>query len=51
MKALAKEIKDGKVEVKIKDQRVVVNVEGSDNPNSDNARVEQEGTGNLYKSC
>ena len=42
VKALAKEIEDGKVKVKIKDQRVVVNVEGSDNPNSDNARVEQE---------
>ena len=42
VKALAKEIKDGKVDVKIKDQRVVVNVDGSDNPNSDNARVEQE---------
>ena len=35
-------LKDGKVDVKIKDQRVVVNVDGSDNPNSDNARVEQE---------
>ncbi len=42
VKALAKEIEDGKVKVKIKDQRVVVNVDGSDNPNSDNARVEQE---------
>ena len=42
VKALAKEIKDGKVDVKIKDQRVVVNVEGSDNPNSDRARVQQE---------
>ena len=28
VKALAKEIKDGKVDVKIKDQRVVVNVDG-----------------------
>ena len=42
VKALAKEIKDGKVKVKIKDQRVVVNVEGSDNPNTDRARVQQE---------
>ena len=42
VKALAKEINDGKVEVTIKDQRVVVNVEGSDNPNSDTARVQQE---------
>ncbi len=42
VKALAKEIKDGKVDVKIKDQRVVVNVDGSDNPNSDRARVQQE---------
>ena len=42
VKALAKEIKDGKVEVKIKDQRVVVNVEGSENPNTDRARVQQE---------
>ena len=42
VKALAKEINDGKVEVTIKDQRVVVNVEGSDNPNSDTARVGQE---------
>ena len=42
VKALAKEIDDGKVEVTIKDQRVVVNVEGSDNPNSDTARVQQE---------
>ncbi len=42
VKALAKEINDGKVEVTIKDQRVVVNVQGSDNPNSDTARVQQE---------
>ncbi len=42
VKALAKEINDGKVDVTIKDQRVVVNVEGSDNPNSDTARVQQE---------
>lgn len=42
VKALAKEIKDGKVDVKIKDQRVVVNVDGSDTPNSDRARVQQE---------
>lgn len=42
VKALAKEIKDGKVDVKIKDQRVVVNVDGSENPNSDQARVQQE---------
>ena len=42
VKALAKEINDGKVEVTIRDQRVVVNVEGSDNPNSDTARVQQE---------
>ena len=42
VKALAKEINDGKVEVTIKDQRVVVNVDGSDNPNSDTARVQQE---------
>ena len=42
VKALAKEINDGKVEVTIKDQSVVVNVEGSDNPNSDTARVQQE---------
>ena len=42
VKALAKEINDGKVEVMIKDQRVVVNVDGSDNPNSDTARVQQE---------
>ena len=42
VKALAKEINDGKVEVTIKDQRVVVNVEGSENPNSDTARVQQE---------
>ena len=42
VKALAKEINDGKVAVMIKDQRVVVNVDGSDNPNSDTARVQQE---------
>ena len=42
VEALAKEINDGKVEVTIKDQRVVVNVDGSDNPNSDTAVVNQE---------
>ncbi len=42
VKALAKEIDEGTVDVEIEDERIIVSVSSSDNPSSTTAKVQQE---------